>query len=76
MNAGNLLNIASEILDKTNILDESRKYVQSQKHLRPLAGKDTSFPNGAVSAELLFNRAYQFHKVDMYAIMLGGKALE
>ena len=76
LNAGNLLNIASEILDKTNILDESRKYVQSQKHLRPLAGKDTSFPKGAVSAELLFNRAYQFHKIDMYAIMLGGKVLE
>ena len=76
LNARNLLNIASEILDKTNILDESRKYVQSLKHLRPLAGKDTSFPDGNVSAEMLFNRAYQFHKVDMYATMLGGKPFE
>jgi hypothetical protein len=38
----------------------------------PVAASSTS----PLSVDAIFNRAYQFHKIDTYAELLGGKALE
>ena len=75
LNAENILNIAGKLLEKTNLLTKDNKYVQSKKHLRLLTNK--AFSSSAVlSADAIFSRAYEFHKVDMYAELLGGKALD
>lgn len=76
LNAGNLLNIAGEILEKTNVINKTNKYVQSQKHLRLLSKTDTATSTTPLSVDAIFNKAYQFHKIDMYAELLGGAALE
>jgi hypothetical protein len=78
LNTGNLLNIASEILETTNVINKTNKYVQSQKHLRLLTINDTESAGTPLSLDVnaIFNRAYQFHKIDKYAELLGGKALE
>lgn len=74
ISTGDILNIAGDILEKTNIINTSNKYVQSEKQLRLLKSSDEPVPSG-LSVEAIFNRAYQFHKIDAYAILLGGKAL-
>jgi Lipase (class 3) len=76
LDAGSLLNIAGEILEKTNVVNKSNKYVQSEKHRRLLTNTDTMPATTSLSAEAIFNRAYQFHKVDMYAELLGGRPLQ
>lgn len=76
VNTGNLLSIAGEILKKTNIINEGNQYMQSSLHLRVLDNTVDSLPQTALSADAIFERAYQFHKVDMYAQLLGGKPLE
>jgi hypothetical protein len=76
LNAGNLLNIAGEILEKTNIINKTNKYVQSKKHLRLLTKTDTTTSATPLSVDAIFNKAYQFHKIDMYAELLGSKKIE
>jgi predicted small secreted protein len=75
MDAGDLLNIGRQILEKTNVINTSNKYVQSQKHLRLLTSSDSAVSNIPLSADAVFDNAYRFHKVDTYALLLGGKAL-
>lgn len=75
LNAGDLLNLAGKLLEETNVINESNKYVQSQKHLRLLKSNDPDAAGAELSAEALFSRAYQYHKVDAYALLLGGKAI-
>lgn len=76
VSAGDLLNIAGDLLEKTNVINKTNKYVQSQKHLRLLTSKDSMSSDTDLSVDVLFSRAYQFHKVDAYALLLGGKAIE
>lgn len=76
LDVGNLLNIAGEILEQTNVINKTNKYVQSQKHLRLLTKTALSTSVVPFSVEAIFNRAYQFHKIDMYAELLGVKPLE
>lgn len=73
---GSLLEIAGEILKKTNVIDESSRYAQSSRHLRLLEIDADSLARNVLSADALFDRAYRYHKVDMYAELLGGKPLE
>jgi hypothetical protein len=73
--AGDLLDIAGKILNETHIIPDGNKYVQSQKHLRPL-NSTVLGASPKASAEAIFERAYQFHKVDAYAVLLGGKAID
>jgi len=75
LNTGTLLNIANELLEKTNVINKTNKYVQSQRHFRSLQETSLSVPPSALSAEAIFGRAYEFHKVDMYAELLGVEAL-
>ncbi len=75
MDAGDLLNIGRQILEKTNVINSTNKYVQSQKHLRLLTSSDSAFSNIPLSADAVFDNAYRFHKIDTYALLLGGKAL-
>jgi hypothetical protein len=76
VDADNLLSIANVVLEKTNVINETNKYVQSQKHLRLMTVKDNTTPGVELSADAIFNRAYQFHQVDMYAELLGVGKLE
>lgn len=76
VNSGDLLNIAENILEQTNVINKTNKYVQSQKHLRLLSPDDPGSSNTSLSVDAIFNRAYRFHKIDTYAELLGGKALE
>jgi hypothetical protein len=76
LNARNLLNLAGEILERTNVINKTNKYVQSQKHLRLLAPDDPGSSNTSLSVDARFNRAYEFHKIDKYAELLGGKSLQ
>lgn len=76
LNAGNLLNIAGEILERTNVINKTNKYVQSQKHLRLLTTNVQGSSNTSLSVDVIFSNAYQFHKIDTYAELLGGKGLE
>jgi hypothetical protein len=75
VDADNLASLANLLLEKTNVINESNKYVQSQKHLRLLEVKNNS-SSIELSTDAIFNRAYQFHKVDMYAELLGVGVLE
>lgn len=76
LDAGNLLNMAGELLRKTDVINEANEYVQSKKHLRVLTSKeDTLLQTTVLSAEAIFARAYLFHKIDAYAVLLGGKPL-
>jgi hypothetical protein len=75
VNTGDLFDIAGEILERTNVINKTNKYMQSQKHLRLLTSKDTATSNTDLSVDALFDRAYQFHKVDAYAMLLGGRAI-
>ncbi len=75
LNASDLLDIAGEILEQTDVINKTNKYVQSRKHLRLLSSMDSAAPAPGLSAEAVFSRAYQFHKVDAYALLLGGKAI-
>lgn len=76
LSSENLLNIAGEILENTNVINKTNKYTQSQKHLRLLANKDEVSSGTALSVEAIFDKAYQFHKIDMYAELLGGTKLD
>jgi hypothetical protein len=75
LNAGDLLNIAGKLLEQTNIINKTNKYVQSLKQLRLLTSHDTASHGTSLSADAIFDRAYQFHKIDSYAVLLGGKAI-
>jgi hypothetical protein len=75
IDAGGLLDFGREILEKTNIINKTNKYVQSQKHLRLLTTSDPASANMPVTVDAIFGNAYRFHKVDTYAELLGGKAL-
>ena len=66
LNAGDLINIAGKILEETNVINKTNKYVQSQKHLRLLTSKGSP-SNISLSADAIFDRAYRFHKIDTYA---------
>lgn len=70
LDASDLMSIAGELLEKVNVINESNKYVQSQRHLRSLRSADTLAPGTDLSAEALFSRAYLFHRVDAYAALL------
>ena len=70
IDAGNLLNLAGDILEKTNVINKTNKYVQSQKHLRLLMNEELSASQTPLSVDAIFNKAYQFHKIDMYAELL------
>lgn len=74
--AESLLSIAGELLKKTNVINETNQYSQSNLHLRMLDLKQDSLPQTALSADAIFDRAYRFHRVDMYATLLGEKPLE
>ncbi len=76
LNAGRLLDIAGEILERTNVINESKKYVQSKRHLRQLMNKYADTTSLVLSIDAIFDRAYRFHKVDRYAELLGGEALK
>jgi hypothetical protein len=76
LNTKNLLNIANQILEKTNVINKTNKYVQSQKHLRLLTITDSTSTAIPLTVDAIFNKAYQFHKVDMYAELLGSKKIE
>jgi hypothetical protein len=76
IDAGKILDIAGDILEKTNVINKTNKYVQSQKHLRLLADKELATSPTPLSVDAIFNKAYQFHKVDMYAELLGGGRLK
>jgi Lipase (class 3) len=76
ISADNLLSIAGEILKKTNVINETNQYVQSSRHLRLLEISADSLAQTVLSADAVFDRAYRYHKVDMYAQLLGGKPLE
>lgn len=75
IDAGKLLKIAGEILKKTNVINETNQYVQSKKHLRMLKDTREVTPDSSLSVEAVFNNAYQFHKIDMYAELLGADTL-
>ena len=45
LDVGNLLNIAGEILEQTNVINKTNKYVQSQKHQRLLTKTTLSNTN-------------------------------
>lgn len=75
IDAGSLLDIGREILEKTNVINKTNKYVQSQKHLRLLTTSDPASANMPVTVDAIFGNAYRFHKVDTYAELLGGKAI-
>lgn len=77
VSTNDVLKIAGKLLEKSNIIPESSRYVQSQKqcivlHSNPI----DSLPQDEISPEVIFERAYQFHKVDAYALLLGGRAIE
>ncbi|MBI5858938.1 MAG: hypothetical protein HZB42_15000 [Sphingobacteriales bacterium] len=74
-NANDLINIAGEILKETNIIPEGNKYVQSRRHLRPLTSGILNSSVSGTTVDAMFERAYEFHKVDAYAVLLGGKAI-
>lgn len=77
LKTSDLLDIAGEILKATKVINETNRYVQSQRHLRLLTVDAAAVPaDTSYTAESLFNRAYQFHKVDRYADLLGVKPLE
>ncbi len=73
-NTNDLLKVAGEFLEETNIIPEGSRYEQSQKQLRELNSNVLGAAPKA-SADAIFDRAYQFHKVDAYAILLGGRAI-
>lgn len=73
--AESLLSIAGELLKKTNVINETNQYIQSNLHLRVLNVKTDSLPQTALSTDAIFDRAYRFHRVDMYAELLGEKPL-
>lgn len=75
LNTGDLLNIAGDLLEETNIVNKTNKYVQSLKHLRLLKSNETAASGSGLSVNAVFEKAYQFHKVDAYALLLGGKAI-
>ena len=72
----NLFTIANEVLEKTNVINKTNKYVQSEKHFRPLLDKNPSVSPVQLTTDAIFDRAYQYHKVDMYAELLGAGLLE
>lgn len=76
LDGGTLLDIAGEILEKTNVVNKTNKYVQSEKHLRLLKVTDTIVVGGPLTADAVFGKAYRFHRVDAYAELLGEKPLE
>jgi hypothetical protein len=77
LKTSDLLDIAGEILKATKVINETNRYVQSQRHLRLLTVDDATFPaDTTYTTESLFNKAYEFHKVDRYAGLLGVKPLE
>ena len=73
-NTNDLLKVAGEFLEEANIIPAGSRYEQSQKQLRELRSNVLGAAPKA-SADAIFDRAYQFHKVDAYAILLGGRAI-
>jgi hypothetical protein len=76
LNGGTILDIAGEILEKTNVINKTNRYVQSEKHYRKLADNDTALSATPLSADAIFGKAYQYHRVDAYAGLLGVPPLE
>ncbi len=76
VDSDNLLSIANLVLEKTNVINKTNKYVQSEKHLRQLAEMELPYSSTPLSVEEIFNTAYQFHKVDMYAELFGVPSLK
>ena len=72
----NLFTIANEVLEKTNVINKTNKYVQSEKHFRPLTDKTITAVPVQLTTDAIFDRAYQYHKVDMYAELLGAGLLD
>lgn len=76
-NTNDLLKIAGEFLEETNIIPKGNRYEQSQKHLKELSSTILgASPQAKPEADVIFERAFKFHKVDAYAVLLGGKAIE
>lgn len=73
MGKGKLLDLAKELLETTNVINRTNTYVQSGKHERILTAPPASAADTLLTADAVFNRAYQFHKIDMYAELLGVK---
>jgi hypothetical protein len=76
LDGGTLLDIAGEILEKTNVINKTNKYEQSQKHLRLLTDSDTAISSTPLSTGAVFDKAYRYHRVDAYAGLLGVGPLE
>ncbi len=76
LNAGDLFSIAGEILERTDVINKTNKYVQSRKHLRILTGKDPVSSGTNLSVDAIFEKAYHYHRIDMYAELLGGKVID
>lgn len=74
--ADDILNIAGKILKETDIIPDGNKYVQSKKHLHILKSDALGAVPAAGSVDSMFERAYKYHKVDAYALLLGGKAID
>ncbi len=74
LKTSDILTVAGDILKATNVVNEKNRYVQSEKHLRLLTAPLVTAPENTLTAEALFNRAYEFHRVDMYAALLGATA--
>jgi hypothetical protein len=75
VNGEDIINIAGKILEATNVINKTNRYVQSQKHLRILTTNDTASSSTGLSVDAIFDRAYRFHRVDAYAVLLGGKEI-
>jgi hypothetical protein len=75
-NSGDLVNIAGKILEFTNVINKTNKYVQSQKHLRILTSKSADSPNTDLTVDAIFDKAYRYHRIDIYAELLGGRAID
>jgi triacylglycerol lipase len=68
------MKIASVVLEKTNILNEKNKYVQSNRHYRPLTA--TSFNESSTFViDAMFKKAYSCHSINQYANVLDGNLL-
>jgi|GEM_PF-1170550 len=76
LDAGGLLNLAGDVLERTGVIKSDNKYVQSEKHLRLLTIKEDLPPVSQAVADSFFSRAYRFHRIDTYAGLLGGKTTE
>ena len=75
LETGELLDIAGKIMEATNVINPTNRYVQSQQHLRQLMYTDSAVSASPLSVEGIFQNVYQFHRIDTYAKLLGVKEL-